>query len=373
MRHLGIYSILLSSFVFLSQSSADGPDKLPSTETVIAVQQKIPTEVLPDSVVPIELKLKNISLETVENVVLSDVLSPGYEFVDANPVPAQLRGNLSWFLGKMDPGEEKVIVLRVRTAKDLVEPQFKHTVDVAYQKRIQNTAIAKVLRIEPEIKVALPKVSVVGVPVKLELQLRNPSTVAMKDLIVQLKLPEGITHPSGDDLENVVGTIEPGQSKMVSLVVNPIKPGDHTIRLKTQGKMTKAVDMPIALHVDANRITAAMEGAKQLKLQQSGLYELVLANEGGQTVKGVTVKIALPEHLHFVRATDQGIYDKVTHTIIWQIPELQVGEKRAVVWHGSGQKVGDGEVKLRCQIDQQDHTQSSWAIRVVANESSNRE
>ena len=98
-----------------------------------------------------------------------------------------------------------------------------------------------------DLMVAQPEPGQIGVPVEMRITITNPGRTAARDVVLHSVLPEGLLHRAGHELENVLGTIEAGQSRTLHLTVTPKQVGDLNAQLKLQAKGMNAVEKAVLI------------------------------------------------------------------------------------------------------------------------------
>jgi uncharacterized repeat protein (TIGR01451 family) len=302
-------------------------------EPVIEFRQKLPAEIDPDEPLAIEIRVKNTGKAMAEAVTVTDLLKPGVELVDADPSPARTDGRLSWALGQLKPGDEQVVKVRLKRSPEISDPSLLHTVEVAYQARGTNNAQARVRQPVLGLTVRPPEACPVGTPAVIRLSVTNAGAIPVKDVMLHSLLPEGLGHPAGNDLENSLGTLEPGTTRTLNLTVTPKAVGDHIAKVKVSGRFAKPVEEGAKVKATPALLSLAATVPPAVEANKPALFELVVANDGSEVRKAAELVVTLPKDVIFVRATDRGVYDPVARTVKWDLGEVGPGERRSVVWN----------------------------------------
>jgi hypothetical protein len=141
-------------------------------------------------------------------------------------------------------------------------------------------------------------------------------------------------HRAGHDLENALGTIEPGQSRTLNLTVTPKQVGDFAAQLKLSGKGVKAVEVSARVKATPALLSLAVTAPPAVEANKPALFELVVGNDAAEPKRAAELVVTLPKGVIFVRATDRGVYDPVARTVRWELGNVAAGERRSVVWNG---------------------------------------
>jgi uncharacterized protein DUF11/transglutaminase superfamily protein len=322
---------LAGALALVALAAGQSPTRL---DPVIEFRQKLPAEIDPDEPVAIEIHVRNSGKGSAEAVTVTDLLRPGVELVDADPAPARGDGHLCWSLGRMSAGQEQVVKVRLKRTTGTAEPTLMHTVEVSYHARGQNQAEARVRQPVLGLSVGPVDAAPVGTPVPIRITVTNPGNFPVKDVVLQSVLPDGLSHPAGGDLENGMGTLEPGQTKTVNLTVTPKQVGDLSAKVKVHARGMKSVEDVARVKATPALLSLAVTAPPAVEANRPALFEMVVGNDGPEARKAAELVITLPKDVIFVRATDRGVYDPVARTVKWELGEVRPGERRSVVWNG---------------------------------------
>jgi Domain of unknown function DUF11/Transglutaminase family, C-terminal ig like domain len=328
-RNAGVFALVGA----LSVVSAAAGEDFTRIDPVIEFRQKMPAEIDADEPFPVEILVRNTGKAAAEAVTVTDMMGVDVTFVDADPSPAKVAGRLSWAIGKLGPGESQVIKLRLKAAAT-ADPRLLHSIEVAYQGRAQNAAEGRVRQLALELEIAPPEPTPIGTPVPVRITITNPGSTPAREVALQSLLPEGLTHRAGQDLQNEIGTIEPGQSRTLNLTIVPKQVGDFNIQFKLRAKSAKTVESTVRVRGTPDLLTLTVAAPPAITANKSVQFELVVGNDGSAVRKSSELVVTLPKELIFLRATDRGVYDPVARTLKWDLGPIAPGEKRWVVWDG---------------------------------------
>jgi hypothetical protein len=336
-------------------------------DPVLEVQQKLPAEVDPDNLIPVEVRVKNTGKSAAEAITVTDVPRAGVELVSSEPPAVRASGTLGWHIGRLGPGEEKVIRVRMKRAAGATDPQFMHTVEVTFQATGRNTAEAPVRQPVVQLDVAGAGAATVGTPATLRLTVANPGPGPVRDIVLVTALPDGLAHSAGSDLEKNLGTLEAGQSRVIPLTVTPKKVGELAVRFKLSARgMKDAVEQTAKFTAAPPPITLAAVQSATVEVEKPALFELVVSNDAAEIRPGVEVRITLPKEVTFVRATDRGAYDTATRTVRWDLGSVKPGEKRGVVWNGLSTTTGHWTYPAVLVVDGKVQSEVTCTVRAIA-------
>ena len=75
----------------------------------------------------------------------------------------------------------------------------------------------------------------IGEQVTLTITVSNPGTGVATNVVLDERIPPGLQHPAGGDLEYPVGDLKPGESRKLELPLLANRPGPVTNRLVARG------------------------------------------------------------------------------------------------------------------------------------------
>jgi hypothetical protein len=336
-------------------------------DPVLEVQQKLPAEVDPDNLIPVEVRVKNTGKSAAEAITVTDVPRAGVELVSSEPPAVRASGTLGWHIGRLGPGEEKVIRVRMKRAAGATDPQFMHTVEVTFQAKGRNSAEAPVRQPTLELDVAGAGAATVGTPVTLRLTVANPGPGPVRDIVLATALADGLIHSAGSDLEKNLGALDAGQSRVIPLTVTPRKVGELAVRFKLSARgMKDAVEQTAKFQAAPPPVTLAAVQSAVVDVERPALFELVVSNDAAEARPGVEVRITLPKEVTFIRATDRGAFDTGTRTVRWDLGVVKPGEKRGVVWNGMTTAAGQWTCPAVLVVDGKVQSEVTCAVRAVA-------
>jgi uncharacterized repeat protein (TIGR01451 family) len=147
---------------------------------------------------------------------------------------------------------------------------------------------------------------------------------------IEEDVPDGLSHLAGAQLEYDVGTLRPGESKRLELLLRAEKPGlvQNTILVHGDGNLS--AKHTVQLEVVAPKLQIDVEGPKRRFLQRQATYTLQVANPGTAAAHDVELIAMLPRGMKFVAADSQGQYDPGQHAIFWSLAELPPAKAGAV-------------------------------------------
>jgi uncharacterized repeat protein (TIGR01451 family) len=334
-------------------------------QPAVAIQQKMPEHVVAGAPISVEICVSNTGATPADNLVVSEVLSAEEELLDADPLPERIRGTLSWSLGRLEPGSQKTLRLRLTLKACAGASELRNSVTATYQVSVQDTAAARVDRLQLALEASGPEAAAVGEKVVWQFVVRNTGSAAASGVTLHTLLPQGLTHPAGPDLEKEIGDLAPGASRTITLQLVPTRAGTFQAGVRVLAQGVELASKQVSLQAQDVRLSMQADGPTTLPCNGSGSYTLRVSNEGTASARSVRLVVALPEGLAFLQAGDHAAYDAENHAIIWNLGDLGAGEKRTVTWTGVAKEPGDLVWRATLCTGEKALEPATWTIKVA--------
>ena len=165
----------------------------------------------------------------------------------------------------------------------------------------------------------------------LTITVSNPGTGMATGVVLQERIPPGLQHPAGSDLEYQVGNLKPGETRKLELPLVTSSAARTTNLLSARGDGSlRTTENKLDLEVLAPKLDVVMEGPKRRYLERQATYQLSVSNPGTAPAKQVELIASLPAGLKFVRPNNAGYYEDSTRTVRWRLEELPPNETGSV-------------------------------------------
>ena len=124
-----------------------------------------------------------------------------------------------WSLGSLKPQERKTLKL------ELVPLEEGHIGSVASVSFAAKASVKSIVT-RPQLTVTQASSAKVlaGNQLGITITINNPGTGAATGVVLEEQVPEIFSHPAGKELEFEVGTLKPGESRTLDLVLNATAP-----------------------------------------------------------------------------------------------------------------------------------------------------
>jgi uncharacterized repeat protein (TIGR01451 family) len=175
----------------------------------------------------------------------------------------------------------------------------------------------------------------------------NPGSGVATGVVLSERIPPGLQHPAGTELEYEVGDLKPGESRKLDLPLVASRPGPTTNLLVARGDGNLRAEDRRDLEVIAPQLDVLVEGPKRRYLERQATYQISLSNPGTATAEQVELQASLPAGLKFVSANNNGGYDQASRTVRWGLKELPANETATVELIALPVEPGQQAIRLR--------------------------
>ena len=314
----------------------------------LTVEKIAPREIQVQQPADFQLVIKNVGRAGAEQVQVFDQIPNGTQFLSSSPEPSSnAGGNVRWDLGKLRPGQEKRIKIKL---KPIRHGEIGSVAHVAFStKASMRTLVTKpVLDIVHQSK----QIHLIGDDVVFDITVKNKGDGPATNVMIQEDVPQQLEFQDGSPgIEYEIGTLLPGQSRRVQLSLKAAKIGKlrNVMFASADGGLQARHELPMEV-VAPNLITRS-NGPKIRFLKRNATHNFSIANNGTAAATNVELIARLPSGLRFVNANNQGRYDANAHSVFWSLAELGRDAKADVELKTSPVEVGSQPIKFETFAD----------------------
>ncbi len=286
----------------------------------IVIHKRAPAEVKVGKPASFVIHVQNTGTVEAMDVRVHDRVPAGMRLVDASPSPVQQGDVLMWQLGSMRAGDERTVTLQL---VPMEEGELGSVARVTFEA----AASVRTISTRPDLKIvqqAREKV-LIGQQLEIDLEISNPGTGEATGVVLQEDVPEGLEHPKGRQLDNVIGTLQPGETRRQVLRLRAVAPGviQNTIHLRGDDGLEST--HTVAVEVVSPELQMRLSGPSRRFLERQATYQLDIANTGTADATNVEIACYLDRGFTFVSTDLEGQYDPSRHAVFWSLASLPAG------------------------------------------------
>jgi uncharacterized repeat protein (TIGR01451 family) len=165
--------------------------------------------------------------------------------------------------------------------------------------------------------------------------------------VLEERVPPGLKHAAGAELEFEVGTLKPGETRELELTLTAAQAGHVVNQLVARADGNLQEQAECDLEVIAPALAITMDGPSRRYLERQATYTVSVSNPGTAPAKDVELVTRLPKGLKFVKANNAGHYDSQAHAVVWSLEELPPNDTGTVML--TAIPVEPGEQVLRAE------------------------
>ncbi len=274
------------------------------------------------------ITVRSTSDVPAENVVVTDPLPNGIEYVSSQPSASASGNSLTWQLGDMAPGTSKQLSVTVRGTRT---GSFENCAEVRAAQGLSDRACATTVITAPGlelVKECTPQVLLCD-PITYTMTVRNPGDAAATGVVVTEDLPDGLETVDGKTSARYnFGTLEPGASKRAELQVRATRTGQftNTARATADGGLT--ADASCTTVVTQPVLTLTKTGPGKRYVNRPVEYTITVGNTGDADATNTVVTDTIPAGAEFVSASDGGNFSN--GRVTWNLGTLAPAASRNV-------------------------------------------
>lgn len=313
----------------------------------LTIQKLAPPEVQVGKSCPIQIRIQNNSQRTVHHVLVTDEVPLGMRLIGTAPKATASGAHLTWDLGTLSVGEERIVELELLPME---EGELGSIATVTFESQ----ASAKSRSTRPQLAlrlVAAPHV-MIGAQQNVQIEVTNPGSGEATGVMLLETVPQGVTHEAGPALEFEVGTLKPGETRRLELVLQANEAGLVDNIMTARADANLQVQANCQFEVIAPELKVSVEGPARRILERPATYKVNIDNPGTATAREVQLVTQLPKGLKFVSANNMGEYDAATHSVRWSLAELPANEKGSVELTALAIEPGDQTLQVATRAEQ---------------------
>lgn len=291
----------------------------------VTIQKLAPEEIQVGRRCTFAIRVQNTGQRTAQGVQINDEIPLGTELVGTAPRASVSGSSVVWDIGTLSVGEERTVEMELIPTE---EGELGSVASVTFATQ----ASAKARCTRPELALRLSSKAQVhaGNQHLVQVELTNPGSGEATGIMLLETVPAGVSHEAGPALEFEVGSLGPGESRKLDLVLTAEEAGRVTNTMTARADAGLQVQASCEFEVIAPALQVTVDGPKKRYLERPATYQVSIDNPGTASAKEVQLTTQLPKGLQFVSANNMGEYDASSHSVHWSLAELPANERGTV-------------------------------------------
>jgi len=312
----------------------------------IIIHKRAPEEVKVGKPATFIINVHNAGGVEALDVRVHDRIPVGTRLVDASPSPVMQGDLLTWELGAIEPGGERTITTQLI-------PEVEGELGSVARVTFEAAASVRTISTRPQLKITqrAPEQVLIGQQLEIELEVSNSGSGVATGVVMQEDVPDGLEHPKGKQLDNVIGQLGPGEVRRQVLRLRAVAPGQIENRIRLTGDDGLVAEDAVLVDVIAPQLAVELEGPSRRFLERQAVFNVNLANVGTAEATNVEVVAYLDRGFSFVGTEYQGQYDPNRHAVYWSLAQLPPQGRGSVVLKLLPIEQGERTIRLEAKGD----------------------
>jgi len=294
----------------------------------IAIEKSAPATAIVGEEFSYQIRVSSTAEVPAEDVVVTDVLPDGIEYVSSQPGAEVSGQSLTWRLGTMGANTSSDISVRVR---GLRTGRFTNCAEVRAAQGLSDRACADTVITAPELilEKRCPSEVVICDPIPYTIVVRNPGDAPATNVQVVDDLPSGIQTTDGRQSVTVnIGTLDPGQAKQIEINAKANNPGSFTNTARASADRGLSAEASCATIVRQPVLVITKTGPDVRYIGRPVEYQITVTNQGDTDARNTNLVDTLPSGATFVEASDNGQF--ANGKVTWSLGTLAPNGSRTV-------------------------------------------
>lgn len=312
-------------------SSVDPSPSMGAQSPCLSLETVGPPTTSPSKPFSYEIVVRNTGTFPVINVRIDNPLPERSRLLSTEPQaeeqkqPAGLN-KLIWNLARLEPGAERRFKVNLQPTTAATEYVCNATATFS----VTSALHCKV--VEPKLALSQtgPDTVQVGDRCLFAIRITNTGSGPASHVLLREKLPAGLKHPEGTDIEADFGTIAPGATKSITLPTTAVGGGRQACEAQVSSEDSQIIRASALVTVSEASLFLHNTGPGHRIINHEADFNLEVLNTGTAPATNVVVTDSLPEGLDFISAAQGGMYDAATRTVHWNVGALPAGEQRSL-------------------------------------------
>jgi uncharacterized repeat protein (TIGR01451 family) len=267
-------------------------------------------------------QLQVIANENVADVIVRDVVPEGAVLVRSEPA-AQVSGrDLTWKFAELDAGQTQNIKVWLR-------PEREGRIGSCATVFALSRACAYGVVGKPGLALTKtgPATATLGQDISYTLAVSNPGSAIARGVVVTDKIPEGLTHSSGQkELTFNIGDLAPGQSRTQTVLLKAAKRGRQCNTATATASNATTANAEACTTILVPGVELLKVGTKEQFLGKAADYTITVSNTGDTKLTNLVITDTAPAATRIVTAAGATVAGNVA---TWRLSELAAGEKKS--------------------------------------------
>lgn len=315
--------------------------------SVIMLTKTSPAEINAGSEFEYEIDVENLTDCTINEVTVTDTMSPNLDFVSAAPAPTSSEGQkVVWRLQDLPANATESITVTARADE---AGEIKNCLNVSYSSKVCLTANV----VEPALQMQkrAPREVLLCDEIPIRITVTNTGTGTARNIRVRDTLPEGLETVDGKRiLQSSPFSLGAGESKELNFTAKAESTGEYKNEAEAKADDGLTASASATTIVRQPVLTIEKTAREEQFVGRKIAYTIKVGNKGDAPAENLLVQDNIPRQTSFVSASNGGSH--AGGVITWRISSLGPGKaanlEATVTANEAGRAVNKAMAKATC-------------------------
>lgn len=287
----------------------------------IGIRKSAPEQAMMGETFSYGIVVSNPAEVSAEEVVVTDELPEGIQYVSSSPEAEAEGQTLTWSLGSLPGGQERSLRVNVKAAQ---KGRFENRVSVRTAEGLSDRAAAVTRVVQPELAItkSAPEEVLLCDRIPYRFVVTNRGDAPATNVQFRDQLPEGLLWKGEHrGLQARIDRLEPGRSREISFQVQASKTGTYTNTAKVTADGGLSAQASAKTVVRAPDLTVTKTGPEMRFVGRPATYTIKLTNEGDGIARNTVLTDKVPSGCTFISADKGG--ELRNGQVVWQLGTLR--------------------------------------------------
>ncbi len=316
----------------------------------IGITKDAPAQVAQGEQFNYDIVVTNGATVATDNVVVTDKLPAGIEYVSSSPSGQNAGQDLRWELGTLAAGASRNLTVSVRATRT---GRFENCADVTAEAGLSARDCATTVVVAPALKLdkSSPAQVTICDVIPFTFTVTNSGDGDATGVVIRDQLPDGLTTENGGNAVNIdVGTLGPGESRDYTVNMKASRTGEFTNTATARAEGGLEAEDSDSVRVVQAVLEIAKTGPDFVFAGRPVNYTVTVKNISGVAATDVVLIDNLPAGVAFEAANGGGTHSN--GVVTWQLGNMAPGAERTVTIRVRattiGQQVNTAAVRATC-------------------------
>ncbi len=294
----------------------------------IGIKKSAPPTAMVNDEFTYNIVVSSLSQVPANEVVVTDTLPDGIEYVSSRPEARVSGKTLTWSLGTMAAGAQSALAVQVKATRT---GKFSNCAEVTAAQGLSGRDCADTVVTAPSLALEkqCPGEVVICELIPYTLVVTNKGDGPATNVTINDPLPDGLATEDGKKVITIkVGNLNAGQSQRYTVNVKASKPGRYDNKATATADRGLTAEASCSTVVRQPVLAVTKTGPKERFIGRPVPFEITVTNTGDAPARDTVLTDPVPAGATFVEASDGGQF--ANGKVTWNMGTLEPKASRKV-------------------------------------------